>query len=340
MAADSLAIFSRGAQMLAEADTVQKAKELKDLALTAKDWAARKGMGEEAIQTCRSYALEAERRMGELLLATERAKGGEGHHKKPTGNTMLPVQPTLAEIGVSKRESFEAQLLASIPATTFEEIKVGKTTRKTVKRAIRDKERDRRRAENAAKIAAGAASKKQSIPADAKFTTILADPPWDNTDQGYVEPIGRSEGEYAVMSIEKLMALKAYGRKISDLADKDAHLYLWVCNFNLLDVKPLFEAWGFRYIAALTWPKKSYGLGNYFRGQTEHVLFGVRGSLDLKRHNVGTLLPTWNRGPRGHSSKPVEFYEFIESCSPGPYLELFAREKRDRWSHWGEDAAI
>src|SRR5271166_5516519 len=104
MSEDSLAIFTRAEAMLAEADTVQKAKELKSLALTAADWAKRKGMGEEAILHCRSYALEAERKMGEMLTATERAQG------KRTDLVTARNQvgePTLADLGLTKRESAE-----------------------------------------------------------------------------------------------------------------------------------------------------------------------------------------------------------------------------------------
>ena len=101
-----------GDPTLSEADTLQKVKELKNLALTAADWAKRKGMGEEAIQYCRSYAMEAERRMGEMLAQTERAKGGNPN--LPTSNIVLPVAPTLSDLGLTKRESAEAQMLASI----------------------------------------------------------------------------------------------------------------------------------------------------------------------------------------------------------------------------------
>jgi hypothetical protein len=100
-----------------------KAKELKRLALTASEWAKRKNMGEEAIQYCRSYAYEAERKMGEMLAATQRAKGG--NPKLPTGNRTLPVAPTLEAIGVSKRESAEAQKLAALPVEDFEAVKSG-----------------------------------------------------------------------------------------------------------------------------------------------------------------------------------------------------------------------
>jgi N6-adenosine-specific RNA methylase IME4 len=76
-------------------------------------------------------------------------------------------------------------------------------------------------------------------------------------------------------------------------------------------------------------------MGNYFRGQTEQILFAVKGSQPLKRKDVGTLF-TAPRGPNGHSSKPVEFYDLVESCSPGPFLEMFSRSKRDGWVAWGE----
>jgi hypothetical protein len=117
----SVIIFSRAAEMLAEADTIQKAKELKSLALTAADWARRKNLGEKAVQHCRSYALEAERRLGQLLLQTDRAKGGQPHQKsyKSTGNTTLPVEPTLANLGISKRESSTAQALAKLSEREF-----------------------------------------------------------------------------------------------------------------------------------------------------------------------------------------------------------------------------
>lgn len=135
----SLALMSRASQLLAEATTVQKAKELKDLALTAADWAKRKGLGDEAIQHARRYAVLAERQMGELLNATPRAKGTDrgGRKSKLDGSRELPsnAEPTLAELGITKRESSEAQMLASLPDAEFSEIESGK---KTVARAKKE----------------------------------------------------------------------------------------------------------------------------------------------------------------------------------------------------------
>ncbi len=161
MSGNSLAIFTRAAQMLAEADTIQTAKELKNLALTAADWAKRKGMGEGAIQHCRSYAMEAERKMGQMLKATKRAINRPGPGRGKAGATALPAfadaPPTLAEIGLSKRESAAAQMLAELPEDEFDKIKAGKKTRS--KAGKERKERiERQRMERAAKkLSAGKA---------------------------------------------------------------------------------------------------------------------------------------------------------------------------------------
>ena len=116
MSESSLIIFSRAASLLAEADTIQKAHELRDLALTAADWAKRKGMGEEAIRYARSYALEAERKMGQMLAETERAKGAMGIGPIAVTYSNCNI-PTLAELGLTKHDSSEAQRLAANPGT-------------------------------------------------------------------------------------------------------------------------------------------------------------------------------------------------------------------------------
>jgi N6-adenosine-specific RNA methylase IME4 len=151
----------------------------------------------------------------------------------------------------------------------------------------------------------------------------------ENT-QGDNDQLGRSRPDYATMSFEQLCKLP-----VGDLADVDCHIYMWITNRSLPKGFALLEAWGFRYITALTWVKPHFGMGNYFRGQTEHVLFGVKGSQMLKRKDVGTVFNA-PRGPNGHSSKPVEFYSLVESCSPGPYLEMFSRSERKDWTAWGE----
>lgn len=145
---DSLTIFTRGALMLAEADTIQKAKELKSLALTAAEWARRKGRGEEAIQYCRSYALEAERKMGQMLLSgkEEGTVRTRGRHPKTTQPEVLEI----GEIGLTHKESAEAQMLAELPAEDFEKIKAGKKTKAKAKKE-RKAHKYRQQMEKAAK---------------------------------------------------------------------------------------------------------------------------------------------------------------------------------------------
>jgi N6-adenosine-specific RNA methylase IME4 len=196
------------------------------------------------------------------------------------------------------------------------------------RRAAKEAERQARRDENAKLVAATP----DPLMSGARFATIMLDPPWDWGDEGDQDQFGRARPTYATMPYEEILQLP-----VPILADKDCHLYLWITNRSLPKGFSLIERWGFRYVTCVTWAKPHFGMGNYFRGQTEHVLFGVKGSQPLKRADVGTLFPA-PRGPLGHSSKPAQFYDLVESCSPGPYLEMFARSGRESWIPWGAEA--
>lgn len=115
----SLVVLTKAAQMLAEATTIQKAKEFKDLALSAAEYARQKHMGKAAIRHCLRYAIGGERKLGEFLAETERARGGEQYHEKPTGNKALPV-PTSLELGLTKRESADATIIGKLPIEQYE----------------------------------------------------------------------------------------------------------------------------------------------------------------------------------------------------------------------------
>ena len=197
---------------------------------------------------------------------------------------------------------------------------------KEQKRAEQKEQRENVRQENTEKI------EKLATPLDAVglFQTIVIDPPWDWGDEGDVDQFGRARPDYQTMSIQEIAQLP-----IAKIADANCHLYLWVTNRSLPKAFGLLEAWGFRYITCLTWVKPSFGMGNYFRGSTEQVLFGVKGSQPLKRRDVGTHF----EAPRGsrHSAKPEEFYKLVESCSYPPYIDIFGRSSREGWSVWGEN---
>ena len=173
------------------------------------------------------------------------------------------------------------------------------------------------------------------------FSTILADPPWRFANRtGKVAPEHRRLDRYSTMTLDAIKALN-----VSDVAAKNAHLYLWVPNALLPDGIEVMQAWGFRYVSNLVWAKRrkdggpdGRGVGFYFRNVTELLLFGVRGSmrtLPPGRSQVNMI----ETRKREHSRKPDEQYELIEACSPGAYLELFARHKLPGWAVWGDESA-
>lgn len=172
-----------------------------------------------------------------------------------------------------------------------------------------------------------------------RFATILADPPWQFQNRtGKMAPEHRRLLRYPTMELEEILELP-----VSRLAASTSHLYLWVPNALLPEGLRVMEAWGFTYKSNLVWYKvrkdggpDGRGVGFYFRNVTELILFGVRGSmrtLPPGRTQVNLL----STRKREHSRKPDELYEIIEACSPGPYLELFARFPQPGWQQWGNE---
>lgn len=157
------------------------------------------------------------------------------------------------------------------------------------------------------------------------FNTILADPPWDVQQRGALG----AQRHYPLMTVSEICALP-----VMHLAEQNAHLWLWVTNATLFVGPQVMESWGFQYRSILTWVKPVFGLGQTLRTASEHLLFGTRGKAPILFRSQ----PTWAFWPRQeHSRKPDEQYAIIERCSPGPYLELFARRKRPGWSSWGNE---
>lgn len=174
-----------------------------------------------------------------------------------------------------------------------------------------------------------------------QFKTILADPPWRFQNKtGKIAPEHRRLSRYATLSLDEICALPA-----GSLAAPTAHLYLWCPNALLPDGLAVMAAWGFTYKANIVWHKirkdggpDGRGVGFYFRNVTELILFGTRGkgarTLAPGRRQVNYLAAR----KREHSRKPDEQYRLIETCSPGPYLELFARGLQPGWVSWGNEA--
>jgi len=175
--------------------------------------------------------------------------------------------------------------------------------------------------------------------ADGIYSTILADPPWQFQNRtGKMAPEHRRLLRYPTMDLEEIKQLP-----VNKLAAAQSHLYLWVPNALLQEGLDVMKAWGFTYKSNLVWYKirkdggpDGRGVGFYFRNVTEMLLFGVRGNmrtLQPGRTQVNLL----STRKREHSRKPDEMYNIIENCSPGPYLELFARFCREGWDQWGNE---
>jgi len=173
------------------------------------------------------------------------------------------------------------------------------------------------------------------------FPTILADPPWQFQNRtGKIAPEHKRLNRYGTMTLPNIMNLP-----VARCAAPTAHLYLWCPNALLPEGLEVIRAWGFAYKSNIVWRKirkdggsDGRGVGFYFRNVTEILLFGVRGK------NCRTLAPGRRQvnyiesRKREHSRKPDEQYPVIESCSPGPYLELFGRGTRPGWTTWGNEA--
>lgn len=174
-----------------------------------------------------------------------------------------------------------------------------------------------------------------------RFSTIMADPPWRfQNSTGKVAPEHRRLNRYGTMDLAEIKALP-----VGQVAAGTSHLYLWVPNALLPDGLAVMQAWGFSYKSNIVWHKirkdggsDGRGVGFYFRNVTELILFGVKGK------NARTLAPGRSQvnmlqtRKREHSRKPDEQYDIIESCSSGPYLELFGRGVRKGWTTWGNQA--
>ena len=158
-----------------------------------------------------------------------------------------------------------------------------------------------------------------------KYKTILADPPWDINQKGNYGAIHK----YDLMTLERIKSMP-----VSDLAEENAHCWLWVTNGTLEKGFDVLRAWGFEPRSVYTWVKPRIGLGVYLRNATEHVLLGTRGKSPVRFKSQ----MNWGFFPlQGHSHKPEELYAVIERVSPAPYLELFARRHQPGWECWGNE---
>lgn len=171
------------------------------------------------------------------------------------------------------------------------------------------------------------------------FRTVLLDCPWPENGGGKCQR--GANKHYKTLKVRDIPRVIILGCKpFLEIAD-DSHCYMWATNNYLEAALWTMGQIGFRYVTNVTWAKPRFGLGQYFRGQTEHLLFGVRGNgFVVKKGLAGYEATTLLHAPLGvHSEKPEASYALIERRSFGPYLELFARRERPGWTVWGEEVS-
>lgn len=172
-----------------------------------------------------------------------------------------------------------------------------------------------------------------------KYRTIYADPPWNEAGGGKIKR--GADRHYPLMKTPEIIELmkEVLDGKVDQ--ENGCHIYLWVTNNFLQDGFEVLEALGFEYITMITWGKERMGLGQYYRGMTEHCLFGAT----KKRPSYRTL-PNGKRAQgktlfierKGrHSEKPEQMRQWIEQVSHGPRLEIFARDQFEGWDVWGNE---
>jgi len=168
-----------------------------------------------------------------------------------------------------------------------------------------------------------------------KYKTIYCDPPWPEFGGGKIKR--GADRHYPLMSIKQIINMKDF---ISEISEDNCHLYMWTTNNYLPSALQVIKEWGFEYKTIITWLKDRFGLGQYYRGITEHCLFAVKGNIpyktaDGKRQQGITGLTA----PRQeHSTKPEIMRGMIEKVSYPPYIELFARRKDSQlWHYWGNE---
>lgn len=303
--------YDAARKALAEAHRVDEVKAIRDKAVAMQCY-AQQAKDMELVDHSTDIRMRAEIKGGELLGEMDKNKGAVPGKTGSKGRPVLDTTLKLSDLGVTKSQSSRWQKLAALSPDEREQ------------RIERAKKKQRAALDGTAKL-----ERKEVLAADearvrslaimpGKYRTLVIDPPWDYEGLSLA---GRAAPLYATMTHEQLLALDVVG-----WADDACHLYLWTTNNFLTRAVELMARWGFAYKTILTWVKPSFGLGSYFRNSTEHVLFGVRGTMRTRASSI----PTHFEAPLGEpSEKPDAFYDIVRRASHAPYGEAFQRQVRE-----------
>jgi N6-adenosine-specific RNA methylase IME4 len=321
-----LAQVGKARDLLAQVVDAGSAKRVVDMAYAAEVYAKRQKLSQEAIDYAHEIKTEALALLGEFLeeekKAGRMAKGtrGQMRGRDVSGNTLLvspeKKQVTLADRGITLKESSEAKLVARVkrekPAE-YDAIKRNKTTCSKIHR----EERKQKAHEEV----------KEAETLIGKFRVFYADCPWKYGDAGYGN--GPAEFHYSTMSVDELCALP-----VAKLALANSVLFFWVTSPLLEDAFTVINAWGFKYKASFIWDKVKHNVGHYNSVRHELLLIATRGSCTPDDSRLIDSVQEIERGE--HSVKPERFREIIDQMYPdGKRIELFARKRTEGWTAWG-----
>ncbi len=166
------------------------------------------------------------------------------------------------------------------------------------------------------------------------FRCIVMDPPWMERGGGKIK---RGADRHYNLLKTKEMPRVIYNSGVFNPHPVGCHLWMWSTNNFLPDALWLIDTLGFKYVTNAVWVKDRPGLGQYLRGQHELLLFAVKGKGTLVRTDDKSIPSVFHASRTQHSRKPDSVYEMIERRSKGPYLDMFSRRMRDRWTCWGDE---
>ena len=330
-----IVLLTDAAKKVAEATTIDEAKQIRDAAESARGQSKKIDLTEDITIDAAAIKVHATRQLGQLLKATELAKGAPGNQY--TGKKVVRSQTAtgplrLRDLGISKSESSRAQQVANLPAAAFDhyvsecvESRQEPTTAGLL-RLVKQQRADSLIVPKSKAPARFYTDLRDPIATGQRFPTIYCDAPWRFRNDA-------SRGA-AINHYRTLTAGQIAAEPIAQLAADHAHLHLWCPNALLPLALEVIAAWQFSYRGTFVWIKSQMGVGNYWRNSHETMCLAVKNNLPFRDHSQRS----WLEAARtDHSRKPEEIRALIEEVSPPPYLELYGRTIPDNpaWTVFG-----
>jgi N6-adenosine-specific RNA methylase IME4 len=323
----SLLKLDQAYNALMEARTIDELKDLHDKAEALRLYVKQQNQSLEMQNACAELKIRAERRAGELLKEMERdpiSKGGKRSVFQPE-TPKSEYSKAIDDAKLSRSTAYRWQTIAELPEDDFErEIAETKnnsnelTSSRILQKARRFVAKD----------------KPEPPKMEGKYRIVYADPPWKYNDSG-LDDYGHAERHYPPMTITELCALP-----VCELTEDNAVLFLWVTSPLLEECFKVIMAWGFKYKSSFVWDKIKHNFGHYNSVRHEFLLVCTKGSCTPDVQKLYDSVQGIERSET-HSEKPREFREIIDTIYPnGSRIELFARDKADRWEVWGNESNL